>query len=204
MCAARAKPDADRLFEFAETQQGLFTSAQAVSAGYARSTHTYHVQTGNWVREYRGIYRLKRYPRGEHEQLVLWTLWSRDRSEKPTGVFSHLTALAIKDLSDANPARIDMTVPPDFRRNSETPKILRLHKAALVPSEIISERGYAITTPIRAITDLARGGEVDRDLIEQALKEGRRRGLITRQEIAMRRSQSANPEWFEQLLANLS
>lgn len=200
MCATGAKPDFDQLFEFAEAQQGLFTTAQAVSAGYARSTHTYHIQAGNWVREHRGIYRLKRYPRGENEQLVLWTLWSRDRSEKPQGVFSHLTALAIKDLSDANPARLNMTVPPEFRRNSEIPKILLLHKARLAPSEIIWEHGYAITKPIRAITDLVRAGEVDRALIEQALREGLMRGVITRQEIATSRSQAGLPEWFQRLL----
>jgi hypothetical protein len=65
LCAAVAKPDSEQLFDIAEAEQGYFTTAQAVEAGYARSTHTYHVNTGNWVREHRGIYRLRRYPQSE-------------------------------------------------------------------------------------------------------------------------------------------
>lgn len=200
MCALHSKPNTDQLFEFAEAQLGLFTTAQAVSAGYARSTHSYHVQVGNWVREHRGIYRLKWYPLEDKAQLGLWTLWSRNRAETPQGVFSHLTALAIKDLSDANPARLHMTVPPDFRRNSEIPKVLILHKAVLAPDETIRERGYALTTPMRAILDLVQEGEVERDIIEQAFREGQFRGLITRQEIAKAQGRMDFPAWMQHLL----
>jgi hypothetical protein len=51
MRATIEKPDVERLFAFAEAQQGYFTTAQAAEAGYARSTHSYHVAFGNWVRE---------------------------------------------------------------------------------------------------------------------------------------------------------
>ena len=60
MCAVFAKPDSEKLFEIAEAQQGYFTAGQAGEAGYARSTHSYHVEAGNWVREHRGVYRLRR------------------------------------------------------------------------------------------------------------------------------------------------
>lgn len=62
------------------------------------------------------------------------------------GVYSHITALRIKELSDANPAQLHMTAPPDFRRSTEFPPILLLHKAKLSVDEIIRERGYALTT----------------------------------------------------------
>jgi predicted transcriptional regulator of viral defense system len=199
MRATTEKPDVERLFAFAEAQQGYFTTTQAADAGYARSTHTYHVAFGNWVREHRGIYRLRRYPQTEDGQLVLWSLWSRNRGGEPEGVYSHLTALRIKNLSDINPARLDMTVPPHFRRNSEIPSILVLHKAQLAISEIIRERGYSVTTPMRAIMDLAISGEADRDVIEQALREGKSRGLITRKEIAAARLRAGLPDWLHQL-----
>src|ERR1035441_2457066 len=48
-----------RLFEIAEAQQGFFTTKQAKAAGFAENTHSYHVKVGNWIREYRGIYRLE-------------------------------------------------------------------------------------------------------------------------------------------------
>jgi predicted transcriptional regulator of viral defense system len=157
--------------------------AQALAAGFARSTHSYHVKEGNWLRERRGIYRLRQYPQAENGQLVLWSLWSRDRHGEPQGVYSHTTALALRDLSDANPSKLHMTVPPSFRRNSETPAILVLYKSRLEPQEVIRERGYAITTVMRAILDSATSGDADMSMLEQALAEGLRRGLIMRTEI---------------------
>jgi len=44
----------------------------------------------------------------------VWQLWSRNRQDQPQGVFSHATALTLPELSDAMPAKLDMTVPPGF------------------------------------------------------------------------------------------
>jgi len=188
MRAAATSPDHDQLFAVAESQDGYFTMAQALEAGFARSTHSYHVKAGNWLREHRGIYRLRQYPQSENGQLVLWSLWSRDRHGEQQGVYSHTTALALRDLSDANPSKLHMTVPPGFRRNSETPAVLVLHKSRLEPQEVIRERGYAVTTAMRAILDSAQSGDADMDMLKQALAEGLRRGLITRSEIKQAKS----------------
>jgi hypothetical protein len=48
---------------------------------------------------------------------------------------------------------------------------------------VIRERGYAVTTVMRAILDSARSGDADTDMLEQALAEGLRRGLVTRMEV---------------------
>ena len=120
-----------RLFEIAEAQQGFFTTKQAKAAGFAENTHSYHVKVGNWIREYRGIYRLALFPMAEHPDRVKWALWSRNRNEAPEGVYSHQTALSLYELSDLNPAKLHMTVPAHFRRNSEIPGILGLHYADL-------------------------------------------------------------------------
>ena len=60
--AQQRKQNAQRLYEVAEMQAGLFTTKQAKAAGYAENTHPYHVQAGNWIREHRGIYRLSKFP----------------------------------------------------------------------------------------------------------------------------------------------
>lgn len=200
MRAVASPPDNDQLFAIAEGQDGYFTMAQALEAGFARSTHSYHVKAGNWIREHRGIYRLKRYPVSEAGQLVLWWLWSRDRSGVPLGVYSHETALALKDLSDVNPAKLHMTVPPGFRRNSGTPEVLVLHKATLSSAEVIRERGYVLTRPMRAILDCAAKGDADRNLLWQALEQGLRRGLITRQELKWAKSMEGLPAWLMKML----
>ena len=131
-----------RLFEFAEQQQGFFTTKQAKAAGFAENTHPYHVQVGNWVREYRGIYRLALFPTSDRPDLVLWALWSRNRNEEIEGVYSHDTALSLYDLSDLNPAKLHMTVPTDFRRSSDIPGILVLHYADLPESDIQTAQGF--------------------------------------------------------------
>src|SRR5215471_4715762 len=172
-----------RLFEFAEQQQGFFTTKQAKAAGFAENTHPYHVQVGNWIREHRGIYRLALYPVTDRPDLVLWALWSRNRDEEVEGIYSHHTALSLYDLSDLNPVKIHMTVPTNFRRNSEIPGILVLHYADLPESDVQAAQGFRFTRPLRTILDLIEAGTVERTFIHQALRQALDRGLIKRQQI---------------------
>ena len=172
-----------RLFEIAEQQQGFFTTKQAKAAGFAENTHPYHVQVGNWIREYRGIYRLALFPTVDRPDLVLWALWSRNRDEEVEGVYSHQTALSLYDLSDLNPAKLHMTVPTDFRRNSEIPGILVLHYADLPEGDVQTAQGFKFTRPLRTILDLIEADTVERNFIRQALRQAIDRGLISRPQI---------------------
>ena len=171
------------LYEIAEPQYGFFTTKQAKDAGYDESKHAYHVRAGNWIREYRGVYRLRNFPSPDRPDLMLWFLWSRDRNDVPQGVYSHETALALYDLSDANPSKLHMTVPKAFRRNSAIPRILVLHKADLTPTDSQDILGVRATTPVRTIADLIASGKTDQSILKQALAEGLARGLITMRQI---------------------
>jgi predicted transcriptional regulator of viral defense system len=171
------------LYDAAEPQYGFFTTKQAIEAGYDESKHGYHVRAGNWIREYRGIYRLRNFPSPERPDLMLWFLWSRDRNDVPQGVYSHDTALAVYDLSDINPSKLHMTVPKLFRRNSAIPKILVLHKAALEPTDFQEIFGVRATTPLKTIMDLIAAGKTDDTILRQAMGEGLARGLITQRQI---------------------
>ena len=172
-----------RLFEVADQQQGYFTAKQAKAAGFAENTHPYHVKAGNWVREHRGIYRLALYPWTDRPDLALWALWSRNRNEEIEGVYSHHTVLNFYNLSDLNPAKIHMTVPTYFRRNSEIPGVLVLHYADLPDSDVETAQGFKLTRPLRAILDLIEAGTVEQNFIRQAVTQAVDRGLITRQQI---------------------
>ncbi|MES2572425.1 MAG: hypothetical protein V4710_20540 [Verrucomicrobiota bacterium] len=108
--------------------------------------------------------------------------------------------MSLKELSDANPVQLDMTVPLAFRRNSEIPSVLKLHKARLEPDEIMPTRGYFITTPMRAILDLAASEEIDRDIITQAFTVGKQRGLITRRQINGACMLTDLPAWLHALM----
>lgn len=169
----------DRLHDIAADQNGYFTTKQAIAAGYADNTHSFHVKSQNWVREHRGIYRLAKYPLGEHPDMVLWYLWSRDRKEEPQGTYSHETALSFYDLSDVNPSKLHMTVPPAFRRSSPTPRILVLHRGIVHPDDMDSVQGFRVTRPLKAIADLLTDRSVQLDHMGQAVKQAFQRGLIT-------------------------
>src|SRR3984885_15368415 len=189
-----------RLFDLAEQQQGYFTTKQAKAAGFAENTHPYHVQVGNWIREHRGIYRLALFPAADRPDLVLWALWSRNRNEAVEGVYSHHTALSLYDLSDLNPAKLHMTVPTDFRRNSEIPGILVLHYAELAESDVQTAQGFKFTRPLRAVLDLLEAGTVERTFIRQALRQAVDRGLVTRQQVRNARMSGLARKFVEEVL----
>src|SRR5437867_6863932 len=160
-----------RLFDVAVLQQGYFTAKQAKAAGFAENTHPYHVKVGNWIREHRGIYSLALYPTADRPDLVLWALWSRNRNEEIEGVYSHQTALSLYELSDLSPAKLHMTVPTNFRRNSEIPGILVLHYADLATEDVQSAQGFKYTRPLRSILDLIEADSVERTFLRQALRQ---------------------------------
>lgn len=172
-----------KLYALAAAQQGYFTAMQAELAGYARSSQSYNVEMGNWIREHRGIYRLSNFPQPDRPDLLLWSLWSQNRKGKTLGTYSHQTALSIYDLSDIMPARLHMTVPPYFRRHSEIPGVLFLHKGNLKPKEVERMQGFQVTRPLRTITDLINENALSFDFIKQAVSQALRRGLLTREEI---------------------
>jgi len=193
-----------RLFEIAEQQQGFFTTKQAKAAGFAENTHPYHVQVGNWIREHRGIYRLTLFPTADRPDLVLWALWSRNRNEEIEGVYSHDTALSLYDLSDLNPAKLQMTLPRDFRRNSDIPGILVLHYADLPDSDVQTAQGFKFTRPLRTILDLIEAGMVERNFIRQALRQSVDGGLITRQQIRNTRMSGPARKIVEEVLRRVA
>jgi hypothetical protein len=166
-------PEAEAaLFDIASLQEGYFTARQAVAAGYSQKNHHYYVKNGDWVKEWRGIYRLSRYPDSVDGQYVLWSLWSRDRNETMQGGFSHETALSMFELSDVNPEKIHMTVPPGFRRSAETPQILVLHKRIVRSDDWEQRSGFRVMKPIPNILMLIEEGIVSEEILLQAIKDG--------------------------------
>jgi predicted transcriptional regulator of viral defense system len=173
-----SKSSGQRLFEIASEQQGYFTTSQAIEAGFQDATHPYHIKNGDWIREWRGIYRISRYPRTDDGQYVLWSLWARNRKGLWQGVYSHQTALSLFELSDVMPEKLHMTVPPSFRRHSETPGVLVLHRGTIMSQEIEEREGYKVTRPARAIVDLIIEESVSVNIVRQAFRESKKRGLI--------------------------
>lgn len=180
----RHTKSSERLFEVAEGQQGYFTAKQAEAAGFDKKNHHYHVRSGNWIRECRGVYRLSKFPLAQYPDMITWSLWSRDRMDRPQGVYSHETALSFYDLSDLMPAKLHMTVPPEFRRNAEIPGVLVLHRGRLHDEEVEAMQGFRVTRPLKAIADVIAAGDISADYLRQAVRQAVRRGLVSRAKLA--------------------
>jgi predicted transcriptional regulator of viral defense system len=135
------------------------------------------VAKGRVLRVRRGVYRLVHFPASEHEDLIVLWLWSEQ-----AGVFSHETALALHDLSDALPAKVRMSVPASWqRRRLRVPTGLVLYFADLRDLDRASYAAVPITTPLRTLRDCIEAN-VAPDLMRQAILQARQRGLISQKD----------------------
>ncbi len=169
--------NARTLYQIAVEQGGYFTASQALQAGYAYSQQHFHCQRGNWLQIERAMFRLRDFPPAEREDLIRWSLWSRDQKGAPQAVVSHDTALALHELSDVMPARIHLTVPPGFRKGP--PPSCVLHKASLAPEEIEIRTGYRVTRPLRSLLDAA-DSPLSQEHLERAVHDALERGMVRR------------------------
>jgi predicted transcriptional regulator of viral defense system len=179
MVPSSKRPDWNRLFEIAMTQEGHFTTEQAAEAGYSGPLIAKYLANGKFFRVRRGVYRLVHYPAGSMEDLVTYWLWS-DRE----AVFSHETALGLHQISDTLPARVHLTLPMSWRhRRIKAPADLVIHHADLPEDAMTWMGSVRVTTPAQTLKDCEAIG-VSLELVEQALQQGLSRGLFSKDEVA--------------------
>ncbi len=166
-------PDWDALFDVAQAQAGYFTTRQAAQAGYSPQLLAY-LGGKKMMRLRRGVYRLVHFPASEHEDLIVFWLWAEQ-----AGVFSHETALALHDLSDALPGKVHVTVPPSWRRRRlRVPAGLVLHFADVGDADRASYSAVPVTAPLRTLRDCIEAN-VASDLVRQGILQARRRGIVS-------------------------
>mgnify|MGYP001028574349 FL=1 len=176
---ARNQPDWDGLFAVAQAQSGYFTTAQAAQSGYSRPLLHKYLATGKMVRVRRGVYRVVHFPASEHEDLIVLWLWAGQ-----VGVFSHETALALHDLSDALPGKVHLTVPSSWRRRRlRVPAGLVLHFAGVGAGDRASYSAVPVTAPLRTLRDCIEA-DVASDLVRQGIHQARRRGIVSAEDEA--------------------
>lgn len=169
-----------RLLDIASGQAGYFTGKQALSAGYSYQLQSYYALSGQWIRVHPGLYRLRLFPAQPREHLVVLTLLSRNREGEPQAFVSHDTALAIYDISDANPAHVHLTVPPGYRK--PMPPEVALHHARLTDEDWVNREGYRITTPLRTILDIA-SSDTSWPHLEAAVRDALDAGLVRKKHL---------------------
>jgi len=188
------------LYAVAEGQGGYFTAAQAAAAGYRYPQQVYQRRLGAWEPIDHGLFRLRDFPPGEHEDLIRWSLWSRDRRGDIRATVSHETAADLYDLGDVMPARVHLTVPPGFRKPA--PEGCVLHVARLVPGDIAARGGFRTTTPTRTVLDLA-ASPLAEDHFAKVLRDALRSGLVRRKHLASAELTDETRRRIERALATL-
>ena len=112
---------------------------------------------------------------GQYREAILW---ARADSGPKKIALSHETALAVYGISDANPSRVQITVPKSARLRRRRPKWVEIHRADLRASDIVNREGLPVTTIEKTISQLVEEtGRVG--LARGALKDARKQGYIS-------------------------
>lgn len=165
------------LLDVANGQYGYVTADDARDVGVDPAQLRLMHHRGLLDRLAVALYRFPIVPTTALDQYMEATLWPRT-----TTVISHETALDLHDVCDINPARIHLTVPPDYRLRRDLPSMYELHLRALGASDVTAHEGIPIVTVRRAILDgidARLGGQ----LIDQAVATAKRRGLLGRKDL---------------------
>ncbi|MGL4175598.1 MAG: type IV toxin-antitoxin system AbiEi family antitoxin domain-containing protein [Dermatophilaceae bacterium] len=170
-----------RLHALAFGQAGYFSAAQARKLGYTYQAQKYHVDQGNWHRVDRGLFRLPGWPSGREDTYARWAVWSGGR-----GVVSHDSALAVHGLSDANPARVHLTVPPGFGAVDDA---VVTHGAELAAGDVEDRGAWRVTAVERTLLDVS-GGSSSQELVDDAVADALDQDLTTTRRL-LRRSADA-------------
>jgi len=165
----------DELYALAEEHDGLLASKEARALGIQDSVLVRLAQRGRLERMSRGVYRIAQYPADRLAQYREAILWAQASQGPERIALSHETALLLYGISDANPARVSLTVPMSARLRREHPEWIVIHRADLTPQEISRHEGMPVTTVERSIMDVLLAThrvDVARKAISDALREG--------------------------------
>jgi len=167
------------LLELASESEGFVTTRSAAEAGITRRALAGMVERGRLERIARGVYRLVHShpdPLSPYREAVLWAQSHRG----PRVALSHETALAVLGLTDANPSKIQLTIPPHARLRRRSPGRIAIHRAVLDDKDVIQHEGLPVTSVPRTVLDLARSGNLR--FANDAIVHARREGYITEAE----------------------
>ncbi len=156
------------LLDAAGLQRGFVTPGDARRLGVPTIELPKLAARGALEHHSYGLYRIAGYPAQPGDEYVEAVLWAGG------GHISHESAIAVWELADVNPRRINVTVRRRVRRSGGA--AYRLWIAQLAPRDVDEHAGIAVTTPLRSMIDAAAAG-TDPRLIEQAVDNIERRRL---------------------------
>jgi predicted transcriptional regulator of viral defense system len=145
----------------------------------ASSSLAYHSHTGAIERLGHGVYRLADFPSSPQEPLI-----AASAALGKDAIVSHESALQLYDVSDVAPSRLHFTVPRARRYVTIRADDVELHTTTrpFAPGDVVQHEGFRATSLARSIVDAART-HTGPEQIVMAVREGLRRGLLTRHDL---------------------
>jgi very-short-patch-repair endonuclease len=156
---------------FAERQQGHVTRAQALAAGMGAGAFQGRIDRGYLYRVHRGVYRVGHTAPLEFDREMGAVLACGTRA-----VASHASAAYLWALGPRPNGEVHVTG-PDRRSRSG----VRLHRSAVDPAEVVRRHFVPVTRAARTLVDFA--ANAPPLLLERAVEDALRRGLVNRREL---------------------
>ncbi|MEG0322859.1 MAG: type IV toxin-antitoxin system AbiEi family antitoxin domain-containing protein [Raoultibacter sp.] len=167
--------DIERLRDIALDQYGYVTTAQAIGAGVSKQSLSMLTKRTRIERVTHGVYRIPQVAPTRYDRFMLALLWTG----VPEAALSHETALDAYDVCDVNPTAIHITVNSTRRIRRKGGSGYVLHRQDLAKSQIAWwEEMRCVKLPV-AIEQCIENG-TPTYLISQAIENGRKRGLLTK------------------------
>ncbi|MGZ4690495.1 MAG: hypothetical protein ACXVKA_02015 [Acidimicrobiia bacterium] len=171
----------------AAEHHGVFRGVHARMAGLSKKQIVDRIADRRWLELHRDVYRMGGAP-ATWEGAVLAACWAGGFR----AAASHRSAAALHGLPGGRKDLIEITC-PRWRRARHDGLVTHESKA-LSDLDLVVVSGIVATSPARTLFDL--GGVCRRGLVELALENGLRRGLVTRVDLdatVRRLSRSGRP-----------
>ena len=170
-----------KLIELAISQGGYFTANQALKLGYSYRAQNYYVETKQWLKEDRALYRFSFLPTLKEDELIKACFWSRDKKDIPQAVISHESALLVHQVGEIIPDKISFTVSKLFRK--KPPKKYLIYKADLVNKEIEKRDSFKVTNVVKTIIDVTES--IDPEQLKKIVEDAYKKGLLSQDKIEL-------------------
>ncbi len=144
------QPTNVELRRLAASQDGYFTTEQALAFGFDSSTIQANIGGGYWLKVERNLCRLADWPHSELEEFAMWCAWFGGDA-----VISHQSAAELHGFGHLQPQFVHVSAYTNLRLADSR---LAVHRLQLSARDIECTGTFRITTPVRTVLDLAAGG----------------------------------------------
>jgi hypothetical protein len=163
----------------AQGQGGYFSAAQARKCGFWYQNQHRYVDSGEWVRYLRGIYRLALLPEVNFGEYFALALFFRHRDGRPAGVFALESAMFVRGIGDFLPNQIKVAVKNGFRKWAHTPPNIEIVSMDFSDNDYDETLGYPVMQSLPTILQLLAFEVSERHLVKAAFFECRKKGVIS-------------------------